>query len=106
MPFAAKPLAGPTNLTGTAATVYTVPGSTTTVVKSVTAANVTGADRKIFVSIGTDAVGTRVLPGVVVPANDVLVLDVWWPMTAAQIMQAYTDTSGGITLFVGGIEQT
>jgi len=96
---------GPTALTGTAADFYTVPGATSAVVKQLLAANPTGADRKLYVSVGNDAQGTRICGGVPVPAGDTLVLDIWVPLATGEKLQAYSDASGGLNL-VAGVVQT
>ena len=100
----AKRLAGPALMAGTATTIYTVPGSTTTVVKFVHIANTSGAAATFRMSIGTDAAGTRVYHDVLVPANDTLHLPVWWVLAAAEIIQAYSSPTNNLTVTVSGVE--
>lgn len=100
----AKRLWGPTALNGSAATQYTVPGATTTVLTLLLATNTTGADRQLTVSIGADAAGTRIVSSLIVPANDILPIGLWVPLAAAEIIQAWSSLSGGINLTGCGVE--
>lgn len=54
-----KRLAGPAAGTGAEATLYTVPASTTTVIRHIRVANTTTTAQTFKLTIGADAAGTR-----------------------------------------------
>jgi hypothetical protein len=100
--FTAARIVGPVALTTTATTLYTVPTATTVVVKSILLSNPTSADKKAYLSIGTEAQATQVIPGVVVPAADVIPLDVWLVLNAAEVLQGRSDQAG-INVTISGV---
>lgn len=100
-----KRLAGPVSLTGTAATVYTVPGATTATVRNIHVTNETGTLATFTLSVGTDGAGKRYFYQVPVAVGDpgfdwdgVLVL------AATQVIQAYSGTASALTLTISGVE--
>lgn len=101
-----KRLSGPTALTTSAVTKYTVPALTTTIVRSIHVCNETGVDHAFTLSIGTDGAGKRLFMAQPVLANDSfdwtgnIVLD------PADILQALADVGTGVTLVISGIEST
>lgn len=100
----AKRLSGPALLTGSAATVYTVPASTTTILRSIHVSNETGTAATLTLSIGTDAAGKRLFTAFSVAANDVLDWSGFIVMTAAEILQAFSGTASALTLTTSGVE--
>lgn len=101
-----KRLAGPTQLGTSAATVYTVPGSTTTVVRDITVANTTGSTATFTLSIGLDAAGTRLYSAVSIPANSTFQRTGSIVLAAAEVVQAYAGTGTALTLTMSGVEST
>ena len=102
----AKTLSGPTQLTTSAVTQYTVPAATTTRVREIRAVNTSGSAAKVYVSVGADAAPTRVWSGLTVQPNSVLVDDCYLPLAAGTIVQAYSDTGSAITLTLTGVESS
>ena len=100
----AKRLSGPALLTGSAATVYTVPASTTTVLRNIHVCNETGTAATLTMSIGTDGAGKRLFMGFSVAANDVLDWSGAIVMAAAEVIQAFSGTASALTLVVSGVE--
>lgn len=101
-----KRLCGPTSLTNAAATVYTTPGSTTTVIRDITVANTTGSAATFTLSIGADAAGTRLFSAVSIPANSTLQRTGSVVLAAGETLQAYSGTNAALTLTVSGVEST
>lgn len=93
---------GPTNLTNSAATVYTVPASTTLVIESITVANTSGSAATFSLSVGTDAVGTRLFAAVSVPANTTMQVVGRWVVAAGTAIQSYSGTNAVLNLTMGG----
>lgn len=104
MADALKRLAGPSLLTGSAVTVYTVPASTTTTLRNIHACNETGAAATLTMSIGTDGAGKRLFMGFPVAANDVLDWSGVIVLAAAEVIQAFSGTASALTLVVSGVE--
>lgn len=97
---------GPTLLTAAAATMYTTPGATQFVWKFLRIANTSGTAATVTVSIGADAAATRIFGGETVPANGSITFDLWLPLAATTIIQAYSGTNGVCTFTAGGVEIT
>lgn len=101
-----KRLAGPTLLTASAATVYTVPALTTTVVRNIHVCNETGTAATFTLALGTDGAGKRLYKAVSIPANDSLDVGLSLVLGAAEILQAYSGTASALTLVISGVEST
>jgi len=106
----AKRLVGPTLITaitsGTAQTLYTVAASTKTIVRDILVANNDSVDRAITLSIGADAVGTRLLPAIVVPANGVLSRTGSIVLEATETLRSFGSVASQLTLTISGVEIT
>lgn len=102
----AKRLAGPSLLTASAATYYTVPALTTAIVRSIQVANETGSIATVTLSIGTDGAGKRLFKEVSVPGNGVINEQTFLVLTAAEIIQAFSGTASALTLTISGVEIT
>lgn len=100
----AKRLAGPSLLTGTAATVYTVPGATATILRSIHVSNETGSTATFTLSIGTDAAGKRLFTAVDIPTKGSLDWSGFIVLNAAEVLQAFSGTASALTLVVSGVE--
>ena len=99
-----KRLAGPAQLTNAAATKYTVPAATTTVIRRGRVSNPTGGAVPFTMSIGADAAGTRLYDAVSIPAGGSL--DIFGPFTlaATEIVQAFASANASLVLELDGTE--
>lgn len=101
----AKRLAGPVALTTTAATtVYTVPASTTTILRSVHVNNESAATATFTMSIGADAAGKRLWSAVDVPTKTSFDWSGFIVMAAAEIIQSSASAATALTLTISGVE--
>ncbi len=100
----AKRLSGPALLTGSAATVYTVPASTTTILRSVHVSNETGSTATFTMSIGTDASGKRLWTALDIPTKSSFDWSGFIVLAAAEILQAFSGTASALTLTTSGVE--
>jgi hypothetical protein len=84
-------LTGPAALATTATTVFTNVSGDEVLVRHARFSNTAGASATVNLSVGTDATGTRIVPGKLVAANDSL--DVFFnpgiPLTGTQTLQAF-----------------
>lgn len=103
MPDTAKRLAGPAAVGTVAATVYTTPAATTTVLRNIHVANTTTGALTFNLSVGADAAGTRLYSGFSVPANGSLDWSGFIPLAATEVLQALA-SAAGLTLTVSGVE--
>lgn len=88
-------------------TLYTVPASTTAIIRHIRISNSTAATVTVVVSIGADAIGTRVVPtGYQIGANGTLDITGSIIMNAAETLQATAGTVTALTAYVGGVEVT
>lgn len=99
-------LAGPAQVSNSAATKYTVPGATTAVVRHIHISNPSGSAVDFTLSIGTDAAGVRLFDGYSIPADSVFERHVYWVLDAAEIIQAFAGTNNVLTLTLNGDEYT
>lgn len=105
-----KRLAGPALVTNTAATKYTVPALTKTVVRHIHVQNPSGSAVTFTMSIGTDAAGTRIYDSYSIPAaaagvtGSVVDFYPYYVLEAAEIIQAFAGTTNILTLTIDGDE--
>src|SRR3954451_11233678 len=107
----AKRLSGPALLTASAATVYPVPASTTTILPSVPASKHAAAAEPataatFTMSIGTDAAGKRLWTALTIPGNQSFDWSGFIVLAAAEIIQAFSGTASALTLTTSGVEVT
>lgn len=102
----AKRLAGPTLLTASEATLYTVPASTTAIVRHIRLANNSTDPVTATVSIGADAAGTRLYSGFEVPAKGIHDWSGFLVLTAAETLRGYAGTASQLAVTVSGVEVT
>lgn len=100
-----KRLHGPALVAAAAATKYTTPSNVRTKVRHIHISNPTASPVDFTLSIGVDAVATRLFDGLVIPADSVV--DYWGPYTlaAAEIVQAGAGTTNVLTLTIDGEEE-
>lgn len=99
---------GPTALTTSAATLYTVPASTTLPVRNIHIANEsTTTAVTVTLSIGTDGAGKRLLgPGLSLPASSSYDWSGFLIVNAAEIIQALASANTSLTVTISGINTT
>lgn len=101
-----KRLSGPAILSNAAATVYTVPGGTTTTIRNIHVCNETGSMATFTLSVGTDGAGKRLFMSVPILANDFLDWSGSLVVGAAEVIQAYSGTNSALSLTMSGVEST
>lgn len=104
MPRNAKRLHGPALVTNAAATKYTVPASTLTIVRHVHVQNPSASAVSFSMSIGADAAGTRLFSTYNIGAGQVLDHWCYYVLAAAEIIQALAGTTNILTLTIDGDE--
>jgi len=108
----AKRLFGPAQITNAAATKYTVPASTKTILRHIHVENPSAAAVGFTMSIGADAAGTRLYSAYSIPAaaagQPASVLDIfcYYVLDAAEIIQAFGSTTNILVLTLDGTELT
>jgi hypothetical protein len=102
----AKRLSGPTLLTTSAVTQYTVPALTTTIVRHIHAQNGSASAVTLTISIGADAAGTRIYDAISIPANGSLDWSGFMVLAAAETIQAKASAGTAIVLSMSGVETT
>lgn len=92
----------------TATTLYTAPASTRTIVKNIMLCNTTSTDTNITMSLvpsgGTAGTANRILAGLVVKANDTVVIEISGILNTGDFISALQATNGAITAHITGIE--
>ena len=106
MPKKATRLAGPAQVSNAAATKYTVPTATLTILRHIHVSNTTSAAVAFTMSIGADAAGTRIFDAYSIAAGAVLDLWCYFVLSAAEIIQAFAGTNNILTLTLDGDEIT
>ena len=104
MPRIAKRLSGPAQLGNSAATVYTVPSLTKTIIRHIHVQNPSAAAVTFTLSIGADAAGTRLFDAFSIGANQVLDHFCYYVADAAEIVQAYAGTAATLVMTMDGDE--
>ena len=102
----AKRLAGPAQVSNAAATKYTVPASTTAIIRHVHIQNPSGSPVSFTMSIGADAAGVRLFDALSIPAVSPYDWYGYVVVTAAEIVQAFAGTNNILTLTIFGDELT
>lgn len=99
-------LSGPTLLTGAAATQYTTPAGTVTVIQFIQCPNGTTNAVSVTISVGADATGTRQIDSLPIPAKNMLSMGVKWILNPGDTIQAFASSTGVIPLTLYGQELT
>lgn len=97
-------LSGPALLTNAAATQYTCPALTKTVIRHIHVENPTGAAVTLTISIGADAAATRLFDAYSIAAGAVLDHFCYYIVDVAEIVQAYAGTNNVMTMTMDGDE--
>ncbi len=101
-----KRLAGPALVTNAAATKYTVPATTKTIIRHIHVQNPSGSAVTFTISIGADAAGVRIYDAYSIAAGAVLDHFGIYVVDAAEIVQALAGTTNILTLTIDGEELT
>jgi hypothetical protein len=101
-----KRLAGPALVTNAAATKYTVPALTKTIIRSLHVFNGSTSAATFTISIGADAAGTRIYDAISIAAGAELDRPCYYVVDAAEIVQAFSGTNNVLTLTLNGDEIT
>lgn len=107
-----KRLAGPAQVSNAAATKYTVPAVTKTVIRHIRIQNPSASPVTFTMSIGADAAGTRIFDAFSVPAAAPGVtanqIDhfCYYVVDVGEIIQAFAGTNNILTLTIDGDEIT
>jgi hypothetical protein len=101
-----KRLFGPAQISNAAATKYTVPASTVTVVQHIHVSNPSGSSVNFTMSIGADAAGTRIYDAFAIAAGAQIDIFCKYVLTAAEILQAFGSTNNILVLTLDGQELT
>lgn len=99
-------LAGPALLTNAAATKYTAPAATVTIVQHIHVENPTASPVGFTMSIGADAAGVRIYDAYSIAAGGVLDVFCKYVLQPAEIIQAFASTTNVMTLTIDGQELT
>lgn len=100
----AKRLAGPAQVSNAAATKYTVPSVTKTIVRHIHIQNPSGSAVTFTMSIGADAAGVRLFDAYSIAANQVLDHFCYYVLEAAEVIQAFAGTNNVLVLTIDGDE--
>ena len=104
MPRIAKRLHGPAQVSNSAATKYTVPSSTKTIVRHIHLQNPSGSAVTFTLSIGTDAAAVRLFDAYSIGAGQVLDHFCYYVVDAAEVIQAFAGTNNILVLTIDGDE--
>lgn len=106
--YTPKQLAAVTRLTTTAATLYTVPASTTTLVKQILIANTSGIDARATIHIvpsgGTALATNKAFGEILVPANTTQLVDGSIVVPTGATLQCLANIADAISLHISGVE--
>ena len=100
----AKRLHGPAQVSNAAATKYTVPATTKTILRHVHIQNPSGAAVTFTMSIGTDAAALRLFDAYSIAAGAIFDHFCYYVLEAAEIIQAFAGTNNILVLTIDGDE--
>ena len=106
MPNTRKRFAGPAQVSNAAATKYTVPSTTKSVIRHIHVQNPGPGAATFTASIGADAAGTRIFDAYSIAANSVLDHFCMYVLDEAEIFQAFSGTNNQLVLTIDGEENT
>lgn len=99
-----KRLYGPAQLTNAAATKYTVPALTKTIIRHIHIENPSAAAVTFTMSIGADAAATRLFDAYSIAAGTILDHFCYYIMDVAEILQALAGTTLVLVITIDGDE--
>lgn len=89
-------------LTGSSATLYTVPASTTTVITNIVLSNTTGS--AVTATIALD--GVILVPGVSISANNSFYVDLRQALATTKTITGYASSASAVACHISGAETT
>jgi hypothetical protein len=95
---------GPISIGDSATTVHTTNTDEQFIVRNMHIANVTGTAATLKLSIGADAIGTRLLGDVSIPANGTYDWSGFLVLESTETLQATGGTDDALTITVSGVE--
>ncbi len=101
-------ITGPAQLSGAAATKYTVPAGQRLTIRHIHAENPSGGPVGFTMSIGADAAGTRLYDAYSIPgaaagvSNSILDQFCYYVLEAGEIVQAWASSAATLTLTIDG----
>lgn len=101
-----KRLAGPAQVSNSAADKYTTPAATTTIVRQIILNN-PGSAATFTLSVGADAAGVRIFDAVSIPdtrTTGPMIYNVYLVLAATEKIQAFSGTNNQIVLEISGDE--
>jgi hypothetical protein len=106
--YSLKKMTSPTQLTTSAATVYTVGAGVTATVKEILVANVSGSTSSVsihFVNSGGIASSSNLMfPAVAMSANSSIAFDLNQVLDAGSTIQAFAGNASAINIMIAGFE--
>lgn len=106
--YTTKELKAVTQLTATAATLYTAPASTTTTIKTIVISNVTASAATVTLyvvpSAGTAGATNAIMLGVPIAANTITTIDTAIVIPTGAFVSALASATGTINVHLSGIE--
>jgi len=109
MAITQKRLGGPSQLTASSATYYTVPSATTTIVKQILLTNTTGSSKTVTVRLyttGTENNTFDVLSEMPLAANETVAFNCSMVMAATETIKAFCSSATSVNISIFGIEET
>jgi hypothetical protein len=83
-----------------ATTTYTVPASTTTIVKNIVLTNKTGSAATVTVTVA----GIEIIYNYSVAPNDAVTIDLSLVMNATETIEVQANAAGAINVYISGVE--
>ena len=108
--YTPKQLCASSQLGTTVSTYYTVPASTTAIIKQILLSNVTSTDATATIhfvpSAGSASASNKTFGEIVVTANTTQVIDLSSVLPTGATIQALAGTSTAINIHISGVEAT
>ncbi len=89
-------------LTGSNATLYTVPASTTTIVTNIVLANTSASSVAVTISLD----GVAIVPAVSIGANSTTFIDIRQPLATTKLITGFAATAAVVACHIAGSEIT
>lgn len=101
--YTPKGLVPITELTNAAATVYTVPGATTAILRTIHV--LANSSAKTFtLALDTDAQSKRIFDAYALTANVPAIFNGWWVVATGKTVQAFASANTAVELQISGFE--
>lgn len=84
---------------------FTVDAARRVTIKQVTLANTTALPATVTLGVNATTAAARVVPGVSIPANTIVVVDMTLVLEAAEAIHGLQGTASAITVQISGVEE-